>query len=143
MTSQRSEILFLSLAFRDFLDDTYSPLIKTLEESTKLRRAKSSSDAIRYLETSTPKAILVTDEGLTETTNGAVLEKVQSYVKNGGLVIFGLHFPNFTRMDVFDKFWPDGFGLPWQHGDYHRATFRFNPSCTLPVSAVKNSIPIA
>ena len=141
MTSQHSEILLLSLAFQNFLDDTYSTLIKSLDESTKLKRAKSSSDAIRYLETHTPKAILVTDEGLTETTNKAVLEKVQSYVKNGGLVILGLHYPNFTRMDVFDKFFGEGFGLSWQHGDYHRTTFRFNPSCILPASAVKDSIP--
>ena len=112
MTSQHSEILLLSLAFRDFLDETYSSLIKSLEESTKLQRAKSSSDAIRYLETHTPKAIIVTDEGLTKKKNRAVLERVQSYVKNGGLVVFGLHFPNFIRKDVFDRFWDEGFGLP-------------------------------
>lgn len=52
----------------------------------------------------------------------------------------GLDFPNFTRMDVFDEFFDKGFGLPWQHGDYHRATFRFNPSCMLPAGAVKDSI---
>ncbi|TGO45841.1 hypothetical protein BCON_0361g00010 [Botryotinia convoluta] len=142
MASKRSEILLLSLAFRDFLDDTYSSLIDSLNKSTKLERAKSSSDAIQYLEAHNPKAILVTDEGLTETTNGAVLEKVQSYIKNGGLVIFGLHFPNFTRMDIFDKFFDKDFGLPWQHGDYHRAIFRFNSSCTLPAGTVKDSIPL-
>jgi hypothetical protein len=143
MASERSEILLLSLAFQNFLDDTYSSLIDSLDKFTQLKRAKSSNGAIQYLEANNPKAILVTDEGLTETKNRAVLEKVQSYIQNGGLVIFGLHFSNFTRMDVFDKFFDEGFGLPWQHGDYHRATFQFNPSCTLPASVVKESFPSA
>lgn len=76
MDSQRSEILLLSLVFRSSLDDTYSSLIDSLDKSVKLERAKSSSDAIQYLEAHNPKAILVADEGLTKTSNGAVLEKV-------------------------------------------------------------------
>ena len=28
-----------------------------------------------------------------------------------------------------------------EHGDYHRATFQFNPSCTLPASVLKDSLP--
>ena len=111
-SSKRPEILLLSLVFRSFLDDTYSSLIDSLHKSAQLRRAKSPHGATRYLEANNPKAILVTDEGLTETGNRAVLEKVQSYLRNGGLVIFGLHFPNFTRMNLFDKLFNESFGLP-------------------------------
>src|SRR5450432_2954643 len=129
---ERPDILLLSLAFQSFLDDTYSTLIDSLDKCAQLKRAKSPNGAIRYLQANNPKAILVTDEGLTKTKNRAVLEEVQSYLGNGGLVIFGLHFNNFTRMDVFDKFFNESLGLPWRHGDYHRATFGFNPSCSLP-----------
>ncbi|KAH6675183.1 hypothetical protein B0J14DRAFT_616913 [Halenospora varia] len=133
MASERSEILLLSLAFQNFLDDTYSSLIDSLDKFVQLKRAKSSNDAIRYLEANSLKAILVTDEGLTETRNRVVLEKVQFYIQNRGLVIFGLHFPNATRIDVFDKFFDEGFGLPWQHRDYYRATFYIHEKIFVPV----------
>lgn len=107
-----------------------------------MKRAKSSNGAIRYLETNNPKAIIVTDEGLTKTKNKAVLDMVLSYIRNGGLVIIGLHFPNFTAMDVFDRFFNESLGLPWKHGDYHRTDFQFNPSCTLPANSVKESFPL-
>jgi hypothetical protein len=55
------------------------------------------------------------------------------YVRDGSLVIVGLHFPNFTRMDVFDRFFNETFNLPWQHGDYHRTEFQLNPSYSLPI----------
>ena len=144
MTSlQRPEIFLLSLAFQGFLDETYSSLFDGLVESAQLKRAKSLSGAMRYLADNNPKVILVTDEGLTKRKNKPVLEKVQSYLATGGLVIIGLHFPNFTAMDVFDNFFQEHFGLPWEHGNYHRSTFRFNPSCTLPSAIMKNSFPSA
>lgn len=102
--SEKPEILFLSLAFRSFLDEIYSSLIDDLDRHAHLKRAKAAGGAIRYLEANNPKAILVTDEGLTKAKNRPVLDKVVSYLLNGGLVIIGLHFPSFTAMDVFDKF---------------------------------------
>jgi hypothetical protein len=69
-----------------------------------LKRAKTASGTINYLKANNLRAILVTDEGLTKTKNRVVREKVVSYVRDSGLVVVGLHFPNFTRMDVFDRF---------------------------------------
>ena len=83
---------------------SFSSLIDNLYRSAQLKRAKTASAAINYLEANNPRAILVTDEGLTKTKNRAVREKVVSYLRDGGLVIVGLHFPSFTRMDVFDRF---------------------------------------
>ncbi|OBT92911.1 hypothetical protein VE01_08955 [Pseudogymnoascus verrucosus] len=137
----RPVIFVLSLMFREFLDESYSSLFNRLNESTQLRRAKVASEAIQYLEESSPRAILVTDEGLTKTENRVVLDKVVLYVRNGGLVIFGLHFPNFTRMDDFDNFFNRAFGIPWKHGDYHRSDFKLNPTCSLPLGAASDSLP--
>jgi len=105
-----------------------------------LKRAKAAAGATRYLEANNAKAIVVTDEGLTKAKNKPVLDKVVSYLRNGGLVIIGLHFPNFTIMDVFNQFFRKAFGLPWMRGDYHR-TFQFDPSSTLPANVASASLP--
>jgi hypothetical protein len=136
----KPEILLLSLSIQSWLDESYSSLIDELSSKATLKRAKSASGAITYLSANTPRAIIATDEGLTKSSNAFVLQKVLSYVNAGGLLIIGLHFPNFTAMDVFDKFF-NKLGLPWKHGDYHRTTFRFNPACTLPSELSSTSFP--
>lgn len=137
----RPEILLLSLAFQSSLNEIFASLIDSLGTSAKLKRAKTCNAALRYLEANSPKVILVTDGGMTKTKNRAVLEKVESYVRNGGMVIFGLHFPSSIRVDVFDKFSDEAFGLPWKRGDYHRTTFEVNPDCSLPAGVMKDSLP--
>ena len=123
----RSEILLLSLSFLSHFDEDYSSLINNLSKSTQLKRATSAIGAIQYLQANNPQSILVTDEGLTMQENRAVLNKVVSYVHNGGLVIIGLHFPNFVNWHDPDKFFNNNFGLPWQLGDYTRWDFRSIP----------------
>ena len=127
----RPEILLLSLAFQSFLNKSYSSLIDNLYRSAQLKRAKTTSGTINYLKANNLRAILVTDEGLTKTKNRVVCKKVVLYIRNGSLVVVRLHFPNFTRMDVFDRFFNKTFNLPWQHSDYHRTEFQLNPSCSL------------
>lgn len=140
---QRPEILLLSLAYQPFFDEMYSSLLENFRRSAQLKRSKTARGVLRYLTTNLPKVIIVTDEGLTRGENSAVLDRVLSYVRNdGGLVIVGLHFTSFTQMDVFDKFFTEGFGLAWKHGNYHRTTFQLNPSCLLPDGmASKDSFP--
>jgi hypothetical protein len=140
-TVQRPEILLLSLAYQLFFDEMYSSLLESFRSSVQLRRAKTASGVMQYLATNSPKAIVVTDEGLTKAKNSAVLDRVVSYVRNGGLVIVGLHFTSFTQMDVFDKFFNEGLSLPWKHGDYHRTTFQLNSSSSLPTGVASNSFP--
>lgn len=84
---------------------------------------------------------MVTDEGLSERKHPAVLEKVKAYIQQGGLVIIGLHMPNFIDMDAFDNLFQIGFGLTWERGDYHRTTFQFNPSSNLPNTISRGSVP--
>ena len=142
-SERRPEIFLLSLAYKTFFDNTYATLIDGLNKSAQLKRAKSSNGAIRYLEANNPNAILVTDEGLTVMEYRAVVEKLLAYVRNGGLVIIGFHFPNFAILDAIDKFFNEGLELPWQSGDYHRTTFQFNPSCSLPSGIMKDAFPTA
>jgi len=105
-----------------------------------LKRAKTVSGTINYLEANNPRAILVTDKSLTKTKYRVVREKVVSYVRDGGLVIVGLHFLNFTKIDVFNRFFNKTFDLPWQHSDYYRTKFQLNPSYSLLISVASNKL---
>lgn len=98
------EILLLSLNAQSFFDQSYDSLINHLSNASSLKRAKTAAGAIRYLGANNPNVIIVTDEGLVLPENRLVLDKLLAYVQNGGLAIVGLHFPNFTPMDKFDKY---------------------------------------
>lgn len=135
------EILLLSLSCQSFFDESYTSLIDSLCKSAQLKRAKTASGTIRYLDANHPTHILVTDEGLTEAKHQAVLDKVVSYVRNGGVVIVGLHFPSFVNFDACNDLFTKAFGLPWKSGDYHRTDFQLNPSCSLPPGVASNSFP--
>lgn len=111
-STELPEVFLLSLNRQRFFDKDYSSLFNSFAESAAVKRAKTSTAAVRYLDANNPKAILVTDEGLAIPDNMVVLEKVQAYIRNGGLVVVGLHFPGLASMDVFDAFFA-GFGLPW------------------------------
>jgi hypothetical protein len=139
--ANRPEIFLLSLAHSPVFDEIYSSLIDKLSESATVKRAKTVTGAVRYLGEHNPKAIIITDRGLIEDASAEVLQNVISYVQNGGLVIAGLHFPNFVRPDEFDNFFASAFALPWRAGDYHRTDFELNRSCVLPQGVKTSSLP--
>jgi hypothetical protein len=88
-----------------------------------------------------PQAIIITDQGLIDRANANVLQKVLSYIRNGGIAIVGLHFPSFVTMDAMNDFFASGFALPWRRGDYHRTEFAFNPRYALPSGVKATSLP--
>ncbi|KAJ0422189.1 hypothetical protein BJY00DRAFT_280383 [Aspergillus carlsbadensis] len=139
-SAERPTILLLSVSDHGFLDDMYAPLFDQLSESANLKSVKKASEAIKALDEDNFKAVIITDEGLTERRNKKVLEKVKTYVQNGGLAIVGLHFTGFTNMDAFDGFLA-AFGIPWKRGSYTRTDFDFNQDCALPFTAVSASFP--
>ncbi|KAL3429453.1 hypothetical protein BDV09DRAFT_180405 [Aspergillus tetrazonus] len=141
-STDKPQILLVCLSYREFLDEVYSPLFNSLVDVAHIKRAKTASAAISALASTTFKAVIIADEGLTKrnTANQEVLGRVKTYIENGGLAIVGLHFPNFTTKDRFKAFFR-AFGLPWKDGDYHRTTFQLNPSATLPESTEPASLP--
>ncbi|GKZ34531.1 hypothetical protein AbraIFM66950_004807 [Aspergillus brasiliensis] len=140
--TERPHILLLSLAYRDYLDVIYASLFNRLLEVATLKRTKTASAALKAIAETTFDAIIITDEGLTESNRQSreVLAKIKAYIEHGGLVIVGLHFPNFTPMDKFRQFFAT-FGLPWINGDYHRSMFQVNPSGLLPENIDTSSLP--
>ncbi|KAJ5110601.1 hypothetical protein N7532_001136 [Penicillium argentinense] len=141
-STERPQILLLSLAYSDFIDESYSTLFNRLLKVAVIKRAKTATAALKAIAETTFKAIIITDEGLTESDQETqkVLARIKTYIENGGLTIVGLHFPNFTHMDKFREFF-ETFGLPWDNGDYHRTTFQLNPSGLLPESIEPSSLP--
>ncbi|KAL2059989.1 hypothetical protein VTL71DRAFT_9811 [Oculimacula yallundae] len=142
-SSEQPHIFLLCLSFQSFLDQQYATLIDEISKSAQLKRAKSASGAIRYLDSNTPKAIIATDDGLSKSENAAVLAKILSYLQNGGVVVFGLHFPNFVTDVMFENLFKGSFGLGWKRGNYQRGTFEVNTFYTLPRGVASSSLPSA
>ncbi|KAH8810742.1 hypothetical protein F5884DRAFT_897300 [Xylogone sp. PMI_703] len=117
----RPEIFFISLSNHTFLDEAYKSLIDKLAEKAKLKRAKSVDGTLRYLESNTPKAVMVTDEG--------------------GLVFIGLLFLTFIDVGKMNYFFTQHFALPWRRGSQERRTFQLNPVSTLPDGVAVASLP--
>lgn len=139
-STNKPEILLLSLSYIDFFDETYASLLNRLLEVFHVKRVKNATAALRELSNSTFKVIIITDEGLTEPANREVLAKVKTYIEGGGLAIVGLHFPNFITLDRMDGFFKE-FDLPWKRGDYRRTIFQFVPSSIFPTSLNLASVP--
>ncbi|RAL13844.1 uncharacterized protein BO97DRAFT_27794 [Aspergillus homomorphus CBS 101889] len=141
MTAPKPIILLISLAHRDFQDEMYASLFDALSASAQVKRAKTGPAAIQHLlggnnsnnNIPVPSTVIITDEGLTQRRHADVLRKLNEYAQSGGRVIVGLHFPSFTLMNAFDRFFGDGFGLPWTHGTYYRTVCTLNPDCVWPV----------
>ncbi|CZT04072.1 uncharacterized protein RCO7_05669 [Rhynchosporium graminicola] len=141
--SEQPQILLLCLSFQSFLDQQYASLIDRISQSAQLKRSKTVSGAIRYLDSNTPKAIIATDEGLAKPENAAFIPRLLSYLQNGGVVIFGLHFPNFVTDVMFENLFKGSFDLAWKRGDYQRGTFEVNDFYTLPRGVAPSSLPSA
>ena len=95
------------------------------------------------MENNAPKAIIATDEGLTQPEHRDVLDKVRQYVERGGMLIFAIHFSSVTPDDVFNNFFEQSFGVPWRKGVYRSYKNAFKSSCVLPEGAVRDAFPIA
>ncbi|CAG8954256.1 hypothetical protein HYFRA_00005876 [Hymenoscyphus fraxineus] len=141
MASVSPEILLLSIQMQLPFEESYSSLVDRLSQVANLKRAKTRDAAFRYLGANHPKAILVTDEGLMEEENEAVLGRLKSHLRNGGRVIIGFHFTIFANWDDFNKLLGDDLGLRWKSGNYYSADLLFNPFCTLPVDVSRESFP--
>jgi hypothetical protein len=126
--SKQARIFFLSL---DHFDDKPSsdrmcrPLLDTLVTKATLERASKPEAALKYLSTNLPTAIIITDSAITEPEHAALLEKIISYVRDGGTAILAGYFTCFVNW--FD---PHGFfrrwDLPWEFASYTRETVYVN-----------------
>jgi hypothetical protein len=95
--------VFLSLDNQPFFDDMYAQLIDAIASKATIQRASQLTSALTYLSTNKPTAIITTDPGITKAAHSAVLEKVISYVRAGGIAIFAGLFSGFIRPTDLDR----------------------------------------
>ncbi|EFR02902.1 hypothetical protein MGYG_05903 [Nannizzia gypsea CBS 118893] len=122
-------IFLLSLETEPWFDDMYKGLIDSLLSKAKVQRATKPDPALRYLSGTTPDAIFATDPALLNPKYATVLEKVISYVRSGGTIIFGGLFSSFAKPDHLNRFFTFSWSLPWKSGSYHRTTVHVNTNC--------------
>ncbi|KAJ5975129.1 hypothetical protein N7481_008836 [Penicillium waksmanii] len=136
----KPNILLLSLSCLEYFDDVYKPLISRLLDISYLTRVKTTSTALKAIDSTNFKAVIVTDEGLADPENRVVLVKLKDYIESRGLAIVGLRFSNFIRLDRFKVFFK-AFGLTWVPGNYHAKTICFVPSNAYPRFLRPASLP--
>jgi hypothetical protein len=126
-TTTKPTIFLLSLENELFFDSIFARLIDAIAAKATLKRATEATAALDFLSANTPSAIFITDPGLLEAANAAVLERVVSYVRGGGIAVIGGIFSNLVHpLDLGDWF-RSQWGLLWQYAEYHRTTVHLNP----------------
>ncbi|KAM5432971.1 hypothetical protein McanMca71_006533 [Microsporum canis] len=128
-TTSQPRVFLLSLETEAFFEDMYKDLLNGLLSKAKVQRAKKADATLRYLSENTPDAIFATDPALLKPKYSAVLDKVISYVRDGGTIVLGGHFSSFAKPDHLKRFFEFSWGLPWQSGYYHRTTVHVNVNC--------------
>lgn len=132
MSKDCDDILLLSLAAPKSFDESYSCLLDDLSLLASLKRAKSAHGAIRYLEQHQPRAVIIANEEIVEGKHKAVLDIIKVYIHQGGLVLIGLHVPNFVEWPALGEFFEKEFGLPWKAGNFTISAADINRTSPLP-----------
>ena len=124
--AQKPTIFLLSLENQPWFDEMYDKLIDALANRAEVKRSSNSDSAVRYLANNSPSAIIITDPGITVESNREALDKLKTYISNGGTAIFGCNFSSFIKPPDMNALWRSTFDVPWQFGDYHRTTVYLN-----------------
>ncbi|KAJ7684399.1 hypothetical protein DFH06DRAFT_968689 [Mycena polygramma] len=121
----------LSLAHEDFFDEILSHTLAALRARVTLSPARSASQALQLLASPDLAGVFVTDSGISDPKNAALLAQFVAYVKAGGTVVIGGAFSSFMSVPDMNAFFRKGWGLPWKMSSYHRTTFSLNRRNTL------------
>lgn len=136
--STKPVILVLSIGekwMQDMCDDpsSFGAGLDDLLKHADLKRARTAKGALSYLDKTTappPDGILVTDPGVAQPGNKALLDRVVAYARDGGTVVMSYCFSSNMRMDDMTDFWGRAWGLPWEPASYHRTDLALNESAS-------------
>lgn len=117
-------------------ENSYERLMAALANHARVMCCTEANAAITFLRNNAPAAVVITDCGLDDPANAAVLAELKSYVKGGGTAVFKPTFTSAFKADALQNIFRDGFDLPWTPGVRFRALFqRFRPAaCRLKSS---------
>ncbi|OCH91987.1 hypothetical protein OBBRIDRAFT_833801 [Obba rivulosa] len=109
------------------MDELNTYLYSALRKRAELTHLTSARAAIeRLMRTPTPKAVIVTDAGVTEHEHRNVLERLVAYTKGGGIVVFACQFSSFVKFKDLSAMFKVMWKLPWTAGSYSATDFRPN-----------------
>jgi len=129
----KPRVMLLSLDHQPFFDEIYTDLIDALSRKAQIQRTTKPAPAVRLLTHEPPYAVIVTDPGISDPENIAVLQKLKQYQGSGGTVVVACLFGSFITFPEMNRFWRE-WDLPWESGAYTR-------SRTQAKSAVPSGVP--
>lgn len=123
-----ASVMLLSLDNQDFFEKIHEHLLTALRSKARVSQVLTKTQALKELSSPDLTAVLITDPGISERKNAEVLTQLVAFVKSGGAVVIGGLFSSFITPPNMDKFFLQGWGLPWKMGDYNRSNFNLNHS---------------
>ena len=123
-----SERFVLRVQFDRMEDDDYKkPLFAAISSRINLVKA-FAKEAVGLLSSPHIIGVFLADAYIIRRKHTRLLAKLIDYVKGGGTLVLGGSFSTFFPVGKFDSFFEKIWGVPWQHGSYHRTTFKVNPA---------------
>lgn len=114
-------------------DPGFSHILRKIQETATIQEAWDTQEALDLLgQDEPPKAIYITDSGITKPKNREVSKRVVEYARNGGTVILGLAFASNVNFAVFNSYMAQHWGLPWKYHSYTSEDCAINIAATGP-----------
>lgn len=102
-----------------YVDETLNSLFVRMEGKMTISRAVDAGKAQRLLTVPKRPSAIIVGDNLSPGDHPALVDAIVQYAHEGGTVVFGVGFPNFTIPshigDIFARL-----GLPWRNGNYQR-----------------------
>ena len=129
-------VLLLSFGKDPCFDDITKHLMNGLKRRAAFHEATTAEEFTSLIATVTPTAIVVTEAEIAKHKYSSIRAKVVDYAKTGGIVVFCGMFSSMIRPLKLNDMWLSDWNLSWKSGDYHRTTFRLNPSRTQKLRSI-------
>lgn len=126
----KPEVVVLSLEKEPYLEESCRDLFTELRARADVHEITDAAEASAYfnnepVEPGNGSIVLATDAALAKGKFLRQRSDAAIYVRDGGTLVFGLHFASFARpSDIKSMF--QAFSLPWESGEYHRTEFSVN-----------------
>ncbi|KAL0575379.1 hypothetical protein V5O48_006592 [Marasmius crinis-equi] len=121
--SGNATVLVISMTeIPDIYKDEHEHLLKNLDQATHFSHASTANSAVESLSSPGLVGVLVNEPTIVVNTKYAeLLGKLITYVKGGGVVVFGGSFSSLAGARVLDEFWEQKWGIKWTFGSYQRS----------------------
>ncbi|KAF2159111.1 hypothetical protein M409DRAFT_71238 [Zasmidium cellare ATCC 36951] len=125
MSTTRPKVVQLALEKPPWHEEMEASLLEALKSTADLQEITTAAEASKLFNGNAKPVVLAIDQALSEKKHDRLRAEAVNFVKNGGTIIFGCHFPSFVTPPNIDKLF-SAFSLPWQMSEYNRTEFNVN-----------------